>query len=163
MRRTVYVADFDPATDTADREIDPAGQLEFDMMVYLNILPAALFRLLYTTNHETVSRLLDFDLVILEVSTRARRTDDLHLRRRAITIDDFDWATNARHLNTRSRRQLVRLVKFVALSKVVLRCRCSESCPRRSAHQHHHARKQCRNHRHLFTSIRILAQLMDRL
>jgi hypothetical protein len=39
----------------------------------------------------------------------------VHLRRCAVSIDDFDRATNARHFNTRSRLQFVRLVNFVAL------------------------------------------------
>ena len=84
-------------------------------MVYLNIPLAALFRLLYTTHHKTVTHVFDFDLVILEVSTVACRTDDFHLRRCGIRIDDFDGATNARDLNARSRRQLIRLVNLVAL------------------------------------------------
>ena len=93
-------------------------QLKYDAVVYLNIPLAALIRLLHTTHHKAVAFLFDFDLVKLEVSTGACRTDDLHLRCCGIRIDDFDGATNARDLNACSRRQLVRLVKFVALVKV---------------------------------------------
>ena len=68
------------------------------MVVYLKFLSAALFRLLYATHHKAVTRLFKFDFVILKVSTGACRTDDLHLRRCGVRIDDFDAATNARDL-----------------------------------------------------------------
>src|SRR4026207_1396978 len=145
MHLAVYVAGFERDTDTADCELDVARQLEYDVMVYLNILPAALFHVLHTTHHQAVTRLLDLYLVIIEISTSACRTDDLHLRRCRIRGGDFDGATNARDLNTRSRPQLVGLVNFVALLKLaLLRSLCSEPC-RSSVRQHHHACNQNRS------------------
>src|SRR6185369_11168753 len=96
-----------------------------DLVIDLNIPPVTLFRLLYTTYDKGAPRLCNFDLVILEISTCTCGTDDLHLRRCAICIGDLDGATNARKLNARSVRQLVRLIKFVAFFKVALRERCA--------------------------------------
>src|ERR1044072_3281387 len=123
------------------------------MVVDLNILSLSLLRLLDTTHHKAVARLLDFDLVILEVITGACRTNDLHLSGGAVTVRDFNGAANARHFHARSCPSLVRLVEFVALLEVAaLYCFGSESWLRRSAGQHHKARKQSCNHHSLHLS-----------
>src|SRR6185369_71436 len=158
MRLAVYVADFDPAADTLDRKIDASRQLEYDLVVYLNPLPA-LFSLIATTDHEAVAGLFNFDLVMLEVSTGACRTDDSDFSGGSIPSGDFYGATNARDFNARSRRELVRLVDLVALLEVaVLRRRG------RTAGQHNHARKQCGNKHILHLSWRhnILERLDNR-
>src|SRR5689334_5585629 len=99
-------------------------------MVHANILPLSVFRLLDTTHDKSVTRQLNVDLVICEISTSACRTDDLHLRGRAVAIDDFDRPANARHFNARARRELVGLVDLLALLKVVPGCGLGSDCPR---------------------------------
>src|ERR1700741_950092 len=143
-RLAFYVADINGATDARNCEIDPARQLEYDVVVYLDILPAARIRFLYALYHETVSRLFDLNLVILEVGTSARRTNYLDLRSRGIRVDDFDWSTNARDLNLRSRRELIGAINFFALLEAAAGFG-SNFHARRAAGQHHDARKQCCN------------------